>query len=91
MHDNPIHAVFQVLGGNIPDQLSPGGFRRFEAVPYWALLIGGLAIAYLNWCLDSTRRTATYLSIYAMRLVSAGVGYPGTQWKAVTRAIPVAT
>jgi hypothetical protein len=30
MRDNPIHTFFQVLGGNIPDQLSLGGYRWFE-------------------------------------------------------------
>ena len=73
MHDNPIHTFFQVLGGNIPDQLSLGGFRWFEVVLYWVLLIGSLAIGYTNWRLDSTQRTGTHLSIYAMRLVSAGM------------------
>jgi hypothetical protein len=81
MHDNPIHTFFQVLGGNIPDQLSLGGFRWFEVAFYWVLLIGSLAIAYTNWRLDSTQRTGTHLSIYAMRLVSAGMWYLGTLWK----------
>jgi hypothetical protein len=81
MHDNPIHTFFQVLGGNIPDQLSLGGFRWFEVVLYWVLLIGSLAIGYTNWRLDSTQRTGTHLSIYAMRLVSAGMWYLGTLWK----------
>ena len=35
MRDNPIHTFFQVLGGNIPDQLNLGGFRWFEVVFYW--------------------------------------------------------
>ena len=81
MRDNPIHTFFQVLGGNIPDQLNLGGFRWFEVVLYWVLLIGSLTIAYTNWRLDSTQRTGTHLSIYAMRLVSAGMWYLGTLWK----------
>jgi hypothetical protein len=59
MRDNPIHTFFQVLGGNIPGQLSLGGFRWFEVVLYCVLLIGSLAIAYANWRLDSTQRTGT--------------------------------
>jgi hypothetical protein len=78
MHDNPIHTFFQVLGGNIPDQLNLGAFRWFEVAFYWVLLIGSLTIAYTNWRLDSTQRTGTHLSIYAMRLVSAGMWYLGT-------------
>jgi hypothetical protein len=81
MHDNPIHTFFQVLGGNISDQLNLGAFRWFEVAFYWVLLIGSLAIAYANWRLDTTQRTSTHLSIYAMRLVSAGMRYLGTLWK----------
>jgi hypothetical protein len=89
MHDNPIHTFFQILGGNLPDQLSLGGFRWLEVVLYWVLLIGSLAIAYTNWRLDSTQRTGTHLSIDNMpaeRLI------PGLQYNgAVARAISVAT
>ena len=81
MRDNPIHTFFQVLSGNIPDQLNLGGYRWFEVVFYWVLLIGSLAIAYTNWRMDATQRTGTHLSIYAMRLVSAGMWYLGTLWK----------
>ena len=69
----PIHTFFQILGGNIPDQLSLGGDRWFDVVLYWSLLIGSLTIAYANWRMDETQRTGTHISIYAMRLVSAGM------------------
>ena len=88
MPDNPIHTFFQILGGNIPDQLSLGGYRWFEVVLYWALLIGSLTIAYANWRMDETQRTGTHISIYAMRLVSAGMWYLGTLWKL---PLPVST
>jgi hypothetical protein len=81
MHGNPIHTVFQVLGCNLPDQISSGGFRWFEVALYLVLLIGSLAIAYPNWRLDATRRNGARLSIYALRLASAGMWYPGTLWK----------
>jgi hypothetical protein len=81
MHDNPIHTFFQVLTGNIPDQLSLGGYRWFEVALYWVLLIGSLAIAYANWRMDETQRTGAHVSIYAMRLVSAGMWYLGSLWK----------
>jgi hypothetical protein len=38
MPDNPIHTFFQVLRGNLPDQLSLGEFRWFEVALYWVLL-----------------------------------------------------
>jgi uncharacterized membrane protein YphA (DoxX/SURF4 family) len=81
MPDNPIHTFFQILGGNLPDQISSGGFRWFEVALYWVLLIGSLAIAFANWRLDATQRTGTHVSIYAMRLVSAGMWYLGSLWK----------
>jgi hypothetical protein len=81
MHDNPIHTFFQILDGNLPDLLNLGGFRWFEVALYWVLLIGSLAIAYTNWRLDPAQRTGTHLSIYAMRLVHAGMWYLGTLWK----------
>lgn len=81
MRDNPLHTFFQVLSGNIPDQLALGGYRWFEVLFYWVLLIGSLAIAYTNWRMDETQRTGTHISIYAMRLVSAGMWYLGTLWK----------
>ena len=81
MHDNPIHTFFQILGGNIPDQLTLGGYRWIEVALYWVLPIGSLAIAYTNWRLDATQHTGTHLTIYAMRLVSAGMWYLGTRLK----------
>jgi len=81
MPDNPIHTFFQVLSGNIPDQLHLGDYRWIMVIFYWALLIGSLSIACANWLLDETQRTGKHISIYAMRLVSAGMWYLGTLWK----------
>ncbi len=81
MHDNPIHTFLQILAGNLPDQLSLGAYRWFEVALFWALLTGSFAIAYVNWRVDASQRTGTHVSIYAMRLVSAGMWYLGTLWK----------
>ena len=51
----------KLLGGNIPDQLSLGGYRWFEVALYWVLRIGSLAVAYTNWRMDATQRTGTHL------------------------------
>jgi hypothetical protein len=77
MHDNP-HPLPD-SGGQPPGPNH--GFRWFEVALYWVLPIGSLTIAYTNWRLDSTQRTGTPLSIYAMRLVSAGMWNLGTLWK----------
>jgi hypothetical protein len=81
MHDNPIHTFFQILAGNLPDQLNLGGYRWLEVALYWLLLIGSLAVAYTNWRMDTTQRTGTHVSIYAMRVLAAGMWYLGTLWK----------
>lgn len=81
MHDNPVHTFFQILVGNLPDQLNLGGYRWFEVTLYWVLLIGSLTVAYTNWRMDTTQRTGTHVSIYAMRVLAAGMWYLGTLWK----------
>lgn len=81
LRDNPIHTFFFVLSGKVSDQLVLGEYRWFPVALYWVLLIGSVAIAYANWRMDATQRTGTHISIYAMRLVSAGMWYLGTLWK----------
>ncbi|WP_284944285.1 TQO small subunit DoxD [Acidisoma cladoniae] len=81
MLDNPIHTFVLFLVGGIPDQLSLGALRWFTVVLYWMFLIGSLAVFFANWRLDSMQRTVTHISIYAMRVVIAGMWYLGTLWK----------
>jgi uncharacterized membrane protein YphA (DoxX/SURF4 family) len=86
--DNPLHTFLLFLIGGIPDQLSLGALRWFTVALYWALLIGSLSVFFANWRLDSSQRTATHISIYCMRVVSAGMWYLGTLWKL---PLPVST
>jgi hypothetical protein len=81
MFDNPIHTFLLFMVGGIPDQLSLGPLRWFTVALYWVLLLGSLTVFFTNWRLDPTQRTVTHLSIYAMRVVSAGMWYLGTLWK----------
>jgi len=81
MRDNPVHTFFLFLSGQIPDQLSLGGLRWVTVAFYWVLLMVSLAIAVTNWRLDPAQRTGTHLSIFAMRLLAAGMWYLGTLWK----------
>ncbi len=82
MRDNPSHTFFQVLGGNIPDQLSLGGFRWLEVALFGVLLLGGLTIASTNWRLASTHRTVAHPSMCAMRLIP-GVPFDGAVGRAI--------
>src|SRR5277367_2622850 len=67
MPDNPIHTSFQLPGETSQTSLSLGGYRWFEVVLHWALLIGSVTVAFANWRLDDTQRTGTHISIYAMQ------------------------
>jgi uncharacterized membrane protein YphA (DoxX/SURF4 family) len=79
--DNPIHTFLQFMTGGIPDQVHLGGLRWFTVVLYWAILIGSLYVFSVNWRRDPSQRTAQHISIYCMRVVSAGMWYLGTLWK----------
>lgn len=81
MRDNPIHFFFQFMTGQIPDQMALGPFRWFTVALYWALLAAAFAIAVLNWRRDPLQRTGHHVSIFAVRLVAAGMWYLGTLWK----------
>jgi hypothetical protein len=81
MPDNPICTFFQFLVGDIPDQLGLGELRWFTVALYWAFLIGMVAVAYTNWRMDATQRTAAHVSVFSMRILSAGMWYLGTLWK----------
>jgi hypothetical protein len=81
MRDNPIHSLFQVLTGQIHDQLALGSYDWLVVVMAWVLFFGGLAIAGYTWVKYPEQRTANNLSMFAMRFISAGMWYLGTLWK----------
>ncbi len=81
MRDNPIHSLFQVLTGQIHDQLALGSYDWLVVVMAWVLFFGGLAIALYTWMKYPEQRTANTLSMFAMRFISAGMWYLGTLWK----------
>ena len=81
MADNPFHTFFQFLTGEIPDQVHLGDLRWFTVVLYWAILIGSVYVFGINWRRDPSQRTVHHVSIYSMRMVSAGMWYLGTLWK----------
>jgi len=81
MRDNPIHSLFQVLTGQIHDELALGSYDWLVVVMAWVMFFGGLAIAATIWVKYPAQRTAHNLSMFAMRFVSAGMWYLGTLWK----------
>ena len=81
MRDNPIHTFLQFMTGQIPDQLSLGGFRWITVLVYWALFIAGIAIAVVNWRRDPHQRTVRDVSVFLLRYLAAGMWWLGTLWK----------
>ena len=82
MRDNPIHTFFQLLTGQVGDQVALGGVLQwYTVVLYWALLVGGSAVAVVNWQRDPAQRTFFHVSLFAMRLIAAGCWYLGSFWK----------
>jgi hypothetical protein len=81
MRDNPIHSFYQVMTGQIHDQLALGSYRWLTVILCWVLFFGGLLIAWYNWSKDPEQRSLHHLSVFLMRFVSAGMWYLGTLWK----------
>jgi hypothetical protein len=81
MRDNPIHSLFQVMTGQIHDQLALGEYRWLTVILAWFLFFGGLATAVHVWRRFPEQRTGHNLGVFLLRFVSAGMWYLGTLWK----------
>jgi hypothetical protein len=81
MRDNSIHSFFQVMTGQIHDQLALGSFRWCTVAMAWVLFFGGLAVAGYCWSRAPEQRTPRHLLVFLMRFISAGMWYLGTLWK----------
>ncbi len=81
MRDNPLNDIALFLSGGIPDQLALGGYRWLTVALYWALLLGGLAIAATNWRRDPLQRTGYHAGLFVMRMVAANIWFLGSLWK----------
>ncbi len=81
MRDNPIHSFYQVMTGQIHDQLALGSFRWVMVALAWAMFCGGLGVAAYVWAKAPEQRTARNLMVFATRFLSAGMWYLGSLWK----------
>ncbi len=79
--DNPIHSFFQVMTGQIHDQLALGPSRWLVVAMAWVMFFGGIAIAIRIWAKYPEQRSAHHASVFAMRFIAAGMWYLGTLWK----------
>lgn len=81
MRDTPFNDILDFLTGQTGDQMGLGALRWFTVALYWALAIGGIAVAATVWRRDPSQRTGRNLAIFAMRFVAAEMWYLGTLWK----------
>jgi hypothetical protein len=81
MRDNPFHSLYQVMTGQIHDQLALGPYGWMTVVLAWALFWGGIAIAAYVLAIDPGQRSVKHISVFAMRFIAAGMWYLGTLWK----------
>jgi hypothetical protein len=81
MRDNPFHSLYQVMTGQIHDQLALGAYGWLTVVLAWALFWAGLAIAAYVLAIDPTQRNAKHIGVFVMRFIAAGMWYLGTLWK----------
>ena len=81
MRDNPFHSLYQVMTGQIHDQLALGSYGWLTVVLAWVLFWAGIAIATYVFAIDPSQRTIKHISVFAMRFLSAGMWYLGTLWK----------
>ncbi len=81
MRDNPINSFFQVMTGQIHDQLALGDARWLTVILAWVMFFGGLAVAAYCWRSFPAQRSLHNLFVFAMRFLSAGMWYLGSLWK----------
>jgi hypothetical protein len=81
MRDNPFHSLYQVMTGQIHDQLALGSYGWLTVALAWALFWAGIAIAAFVLVIDPSQRTVKHISVFAMRFIAAGMWYLGTLWK----------
>ncbi len=81
MRDNSLHSLFQVLTGQIHDQLALGSLRWFTVAMAWCMFFGGIGVALYVWSRFPEQRTLRNLLVFGMRFISAGMWYLGTLWK----------
>jgi hypothetical protein len=74
MRDNPFHSLYQVMTGQIHDQLALGVYGWLTVVLAWVLFWGGLAMAVYVLAIDPSQRTVKHISVFAMRLLPPACG-----------------
>lgn len=81
MRTNPFYDSLLFLIGETPDHDSLGLAKYLLALLYAGLLIGGIAIAALNWSRDPAQRTSRNAWIWLFRTLVGTMWFQGSLWK----------
>jgi len=81
MPTNPFTDIWHFLTATTGDYLRLGGWRYLVLALFWALLIGGIAIALRNWREDSEQRSGRHLGILLVRVLIGCLWFQGMLWK----------
>lgn len=78
---NPVIDTWSFLIGNTGDYNSLGPAKYLAVLLFLALLLGSVAVAWLNWSRDPSQRTGKHVTIWLLRAFTAGMWYQGSIWK----------
>jgi len=81
MRTNPFTDTWLFLIGQQPDQQTLGIYGIFLTLLFWALLIGGMAIAAINWRADPAQRGIAHAWTLVARMMMGAMWFQGSLWK----------
>jgi hypothetical protein len=81
MPTNPFTDIWHFLTATTSDYLNQGNWRYLILALFWALLLGGIAMAVQNWREDPTQRTGRHLGMWLVRMLIGTMWFQGMLWK----------
>lgn len=81
MPTNPFIDSWRFLTASTNDYLNQGNLRFLILALFWALLLGAIAIAVLNWRQDPSQRTGRHLGVWLVRVLIGTMWFQGMLWK----------
>lgn len=81
MPTNPFIDSWHFLTASTNDYLHQGNWRFLILALLWALLLGAIAIAVLNWRQDPSQRTGRHLGVWLVRVLIGTMWFQGMLWK----------
>ncbi len=81
MRVNPISDSLSFLVGNTPDHNALGPAKYILVALYFALLLGGIAAALVNWARDPAQRSGRALWIWLIRTLIGTMWFEESLWK----------